>query len=115
MAFCYLDKDYQLSAIDCGDVISLIHEATLFFDKKWFHTTNKFSRFHNGEGRRLFEGVNKKQIYITDVNNIMICLVHKSNTVSKEQFSPDVIYKPTDTIKYLDEDLQYYLKTIIKK
>lgn len=115
MSFCYIDDKFKLSAIDCGDIVDLIHEATLFMDKKWFQTTNKFSRFHNGEGRRLFEGVNKKYIHITDVNNVMICLVHKSNTVSKEQFSPDVIYKETDTIKYLDDDLQEYLKTIIKQ
>tara|TARA_R100000734_G_scaffold6948_1_gene5760 strand:- start:6590 stop:7351 length:762 start_codon:yes stop_codon:yes gene_type:complete len=86
MIFCYMNDSFKLTAIDCGDKIHMIHEATLLFEKKWFNSTNKFIKNSQGEGRNLFYGINKKDVFISDVNKIMICLVHNSNTINKDRF-----------------------------
>ena len=33
-----------------------------------------------------YHGINKKDVFISDVNKIMICLVHNSNTINKDRF-----------------------------
>ena len=86
MLFCYVNDNFLLSGINCGDKIHLIHEASLFFERKWFHTTNKFQRKNCGEGKRLFEGISQKQVAISDIKFVMICICWEGNTVNKEQF-----------------------------
>ncbi len=86
MLFTYTDDDFKMCGINCGGKIHLIHEATLFFDRKWFNTTNKFTRRNCGEGKRLFEGINEKQVAISDCREVMICICHKGNSVPKDHF-----------------------------
>ena len=86
MLFTYSDDNFRMCGIDCGNKIHLIHEATLFMDRKWFFTTNKFTKRNCGEGKRLFEGINPKYVSISDVKQVMICLCHSSNTVPKDRF-----------------------------
>ena len=109
MVFAYVHDDYKLCGIDCGNKLSLIHEATIMARKKWFNTTNKFQRRNCGEGKRLFEGMTKKQVAISDVKYVMCCLCHDGNTVPKDQF------KNEDTDKTLDTNLTDFLDTIFKK
>lgn len=109
MLFCYVDDEYKLSGINCGNKIHLIHEATLFFDRKWFSTTNKFQRKNCGEGKRLFEGISPKQVAISDVKNVMICICWSGNTVNKEQFK-DETYK-----NILDDSLKNQLIGLLPK
>tara|TARA_R110001599_G_scaffold6771_2_gene33798 strand:- start:1006 stop:1710 length:705 start_codon:yes stop_codon:yes gene_type:complete len=100
MLFCYVEDDFLLSGINCGDKIHLIHEASLFFEKKWFNTTNKFQRKNCGEGKRLFEGISPKQVAISDIKNVMICICWEGNTVNKDQF------KDTQRKQILDDSLK---------
>tara|TARA_R110002020_G_scaffold402399_1_gene612573 strand:+ start:1332 stop:2048 length:717 start_codon:yes stop_codon:yes gene_type:complete len=104
MLFTYMDDNCRMAGINCADQIHLIHEATLFFDRKWFHTTNKFTRRNCGEGKRLFEGINPKYVSISDVKNIMICICHKNNTVNKDRF------KVETNEQYLSEDIKEHLQ-----
>ena len=104
MLFTYTDDNCRMAGINCADQIHLIHEATLFMDRKWFHTTNKFTRRNCGEGKRLFEGINKKHVAISDVKNIMICICHKDNTVPKDRF------KVESNEQYLTDDIKEHLE-----
>lgn len=90
MIFCYVKDDFKMCAIDCNNKIHLIHEATLFFDRKWFNSTNKFKRNNEGEGKRFFEGLTSKNVFISDIDQVMICLVHDNNTIPKEHFKKDL-------------------------
>ncbi len=104
MLFTYMDDNCRMAGINCADQIHLIHEATLFFDRKWFHTTNKFTRRNCGEGKRLFEGINPKYVSISDVKNIMICICWSGNTVNKDRF------KVETNEQYLSEDIKEHLQ-----
>jgi glycosyltransferase involved in cell wall biosynthesis len=86
MLFSYVDEDFKMCGIDCNNQIALIHEATLLADKKWFNSTCKFQRNSRGEGKQLFSGISPKDVCITDVSKIMVCLCHKGNTVNKDNF-----------------------------
>lgn len=109
MLFCYVDDDFLLSGINCGDKIHLIHEATLFFERKWFHTTNKFQRKNCGEGKRLFEGISPKHVAISDIKNVMICICWEGNTVNKDQF------KDHQRKQILDDSLKNDLIRLLPK
>jgi len=109
MVFSYVNDDYKLSGIDCGNKISLIHEATIMAKKKWFMSSNKFQKRNCGEGKRLFEGQTNKHVAISDVRHVMLCLVHDGNTVAKDSF------KDEDTDKRLNSNIIELLDTIFKK
>jgi len=104
MLFTYTDDNFRMSGINCGDKINLIHEATLFMDRKWFNTTNKFTKRNTGEGKRLFEGINPKYVAISDVKEVMICICHSGNTVPKDRF------KVETNEQYLSDDVKEHLQ-----
>ena len=87
MIFCMTDRNFDLHAIDCGDRISLIHEATLMMTKKWFRASCKFGNNSQGEGKNIFQGIGK--VAITDIAKIMCCVQHGENTIDKLQFAKD--------------------------
>ena len=101
MIFCYTEDNFQMSGINCGNRIGLIHEATMFFNRKWFVSTNKFARSSRGEGGRFFEGLTEKQVAISDIKKVMICLVHQKNTVKKDKFKKDLVPMNDDLIVFL--------------
>ena len=107
MLFCYLLDGFKMSGINCGGKINLIHEATMFFDRKWFASTAKFERNSMGEGRRLFEGLTSKLVHISDIHRIMICLVHNTNTVPKDIFKKGELPR-------MREDAVVWLKGILQ-
>jgi glycosyltransferase involved in cell wall biosynthesis len=88
MLFCMTDKDYSVHAIDCGNNKALIHEATIMATKKWYKASCGFERSSRGEGKQLFTGIDKN-VGITDIKDIMLCLQHSENTVDKLQFARD--------------------------
>jgi glycosyltransferase involved in cell wall biosynthesis len=88
MLFCMSDKDYGVYAIDCGDNIKLIHEATIMATKKWYLASPKFGNTSQGEGGHLFYK-NENRVGITNINKIMVCVQHEGNTVDKLQFATD--------------------------
>lgn len=106
MIFCYTQDEYKLCAIDCGNQPHMIHEATLFFEKKWFRSTNGFLKNSKGEGQNLFQGVSHKSICISDIGKIMMCLVHSTNTVKKDRF------KQKD-MPQLDEDTRIFIESML--
>ena len=106
MIFCYTKNDFQMSGINCGNRISHIHEATIFFNRKWFASTSKFARNSKGEGARLFEGLKSNVVAISDITKIMICLVHDDNTVKKDIFKKN--------LTPMNEDVVVFLKGLLK-
>lgn len=106
MIFSFVKDNFKMCAIDCNNEISLIHEATLFFDRKWFKTTNKFNNSSRAEGGKFLSGMTNKLVTISDINKVMICLVHKNNTIDKERFKDNLIDCLTpEEIKQLKEVL----------
>ena len=88
MLFCMTDKDYSVHAIDCGNNKLLIHEATIMATKKWYKASCRFEKSSRGEGKQLFTGIDKN-VGITNIQDIMLCLQHSENTVDKLQFAKD--------------------------
>ena len=107
MLFCYTQDDFQICGITCGDQIHMIHEATLFFDRKWFASTSKFARNSKGEGKRLLEGLSSKVVAISDVMKVMVCLVHQNNTVNKDKFKNKLTPMNPDLVVFLKGLLGY--------
>ena len=108
MIFVMSDKDYELHAIDCGNKVSLIHEATLMMTKKWYRATCKFGNNSQGEGKNLFYGM-ESSVAITDIMQIMCCVQHGGNTVDKLQFAKD----ETKLTMTLSDEIIKILKNII--
>lgn len=107
MLFCYLKDGFKMSGIDCGDKIDKIHEATMFFDRKWFASTAKFAKNSMGEGRKMFQGLSRKLVYISDIKRVMVCLVHDDNTVKKDIFKVGELPRMNEEgVKYLKKTLQ---------
>ena len=86
MLFCMSNMDYGVYAINCGNTVKLIHEATIMATKKWFKASCKFGDNSMGEGKNLFVG-HEKNVAITDITKVMVCLAHDGNTVSKTHFA----------------------------
>lgn len=117
MIFSYVRDNFKMCAIDCNNTIELIHEATLFFDRKWFKTTNKFSDSSRAEGGNFLSGMTNKLVHISDINRVMICLVHDDNTIDKQKFKENLIECLTeDEIKQLKYVLNnHYFTTEISQ
>ena len=86
MLFCMTQNNFDVHAINCGNTVKLVHEATLMFTKKWFKASCGFGDNSMGEGKSLFTG-HESQVAITDITKIMICVQHSENTVEKLQFA----------------------------
>jgi len=110
MLFCMTDLDYSVHAIDCGNNKVMIHEATIMATKKWYKSSCGFEKSSRGEGKQLFAGMDKN-VAITDIQDIMLCLQHSENTVDKIQFARE---DNKLTIE-ISEDLKLILDEIFKK
>ena len=75
---------------------------------KWFLKTNKFDVINTGEGKNLFMGVQKNKIFITNIDMVIICLVHEENTIPKEHFNDT-----NDNSPSLDEKIVEFIETIL--
>lgn len=107
MTFTYINNNFKLTKIDCGDQIVQIHEATIMSYKKFFNSTCKFKRNSAGEGKNLFSGLKDKDVFISDVDKIMICICHEDNTVNKDRFKDQQIFGNMlpEIIEYIKEQL----------
>ena len=89
MLFTYPEKDFIMTGIRCGNKIQ-IHEATMFFTRKYFKSMGGFEDSSQGEGSKFIQNQNKN-IYDTENDFLMICVAHDGNTVDKSQFDkPDL-------------------------
>jgi glycosyltransferase involved in cell wall biosynthesis len=97
MLFLYPHLDWRLTVIDCN-VKRMIHEATMVFNKKYWKSMGGFNTEGTGEGCKMIDGMSDKKIGKTDIQHIMICICHNSNTVPKDQFkdSPSIKYNLSD-------------------
>ena len=85
MIFYFKDKpDKRLTIIRC-QAKRQIHEATLCFTKKYFNSMNGFKRNSQGEGVGLID-FNDKNVENIPIDNLMICVAHKGQTLSKDPF-----------------------------
>ncbi len=109
MIFSMSDFNYDVFAIDCGDNKKLIHEATIMFNKKWFRASCGFGDNSQGEGAKLFYGMERK-VGITDIRHCMCWLQHPFNTIDKKQFATEE--KRIDMT--MDDNLKKILDKIIK-
>lgn len=109
MIFTMSEKEWEVYAIDCGEVKSLIHEATLMMTKKWFKASCGFENSSQGEGKTIFQG-NERKVIISDVMKCMICLQHPWNTIDKLQFCKDESRVNID----INDDLKNILEKILK-
>jgi len=85
MIFYFKDKpDKRLTIIRC-QAKRQIHEATMCFTKKYFNSMNGFKRNSQGEGVGLID-YNDKNVENIPIDNLMICVAHKGQTLSKDPF-----------------------------
>ena len=67
--------------------LNLLNEATLVFTKE-YGEANKFSNSMSAEGISFITG-NLADVCETDIEDIMVCIAHKQNTVDKTQWTAD--------------------------
>ena len=109
MIFCMTQKNFDIHAIDCGNKARLIHEATIMMTQKFYRASCGFENSSQGEGANLFTG-HTKDVAITDINKIMVCVAHTGNTVAKEQFATDLNKLDIE----MTDDIINELKNILK-
>ena len=80
--------------------LDLLNEATLVFTKE-YATTHKFSNAMSSEGKGFLTG-SLADIYETPIEDIMICLAHKNNTVNKLPWTDEKYLTNIDMTKYKD-------------
>jgi glycosyltransferase involved in cell wall biosynthesis len=76
--------------------MDMINEATMCYTKS-YADTHKFSNTMSSEGISFCE---IKEITETPIEDIMVCLAHDSNTVSKKQWVTDTYKSPIDMTWY---------------
>tara|TARA_B110000858_G_scaffold176141_1_gene210123 strand:+ start:987 stop:1703 length:717 start_codon:yes stop_codon:yes gene_type:complete len=85
MIFYFKDKpDKRLTIIRC-EAKRQIHEATLCFTKKYFNSMQGFKKNSQGEGIGLID-FNDKNVENIPIDDLMVCIVHKDQTLSKDPF-----------------------------
>lgn len=81
--------------------LDMLNEATLVF-KKTYADTHSFSNSNSSEGFAFLNG-SISDIYETNIEDIMICICHETNTVSKNNWCVKEYEHFIDMNKYEDE------------
>jgi cellulose synthase/poly-beta-1,6-N-acetylglucosamine synthase-like glycosyltransferase len=84
MLFIYPYHNYKFTYIQCA-AKRQAHEATMCFTKKHFRNVGGFKKIGTGEGGSMVDGLENK-CGMTEVQHCMICVSHKDNTCSKDEF-----------------------------
>lgn len=84
MLFIYPNHNYQMSHIQC-EAKRQNHEATMVFTKKYFNSMGGFPKSSRGEGAKFID-YNEKNVGITEIGYIMVCVCHQGNTCNKDIF-----------------------------
>ena len=87
MLFVYPEKDFKMTYIKC-EKKHQIHEATMMMTKRYWKSNGGFAKSSRGEGAKIIH-TNDKNICVTDIRLIMICVAHKFNSVNKDMFDTD--------------------------
>jgi glycosyltransferase involved in cell wall biosynthesis len=86
MLFIFPFDDWKITGIKCL-ANRQIHEATLVYTKKHFKAMGGFAKNSQGEGAKMFDFMNDKQIKQLSVEKIMVCICHNENTCNKDKFN----------------------------
>lgn len=78
--------------------LDMLNEATMVY-KKSFADTHKFADSMSSEGLSFLSG-SLADIHETDIDSIMVCISHESNTVCKKNWCKDEFSKTLDMSKY---------------
>lgn len=92
MLITYPDLNWMMTVVICSN-LEKINEATMIY-KKSFWRDARFSSGNVAEGESFTKG-RKDKIFQADIENIMVCICHDSNTVCKRQWLKNTI--PMDT------------------
>ena len=84
MLFLYPEKEWLLTVIRC-EAKRQIHEASCLFTKKHARSMGGFKKNSKGEGAKMVD-YNDKNVGLTSIQDIMVCICHKNNTVNKDMF-----------------------------
>lgn len=84
MMFLFPYENWKMTAIQCESKRQL-HEATAVFTKKHFRSMGGFVKSSQGEGSKLVD-YNDKNVALTQIQYCMVCIAHKTNTISKDMF-----------------------------
>jgi len=94
MLILHDEKTYKQRCI----YLDLLNEATLVFTKE-FGMTHKFSNVMSSEGKGFLSG-SLDDIYETEIEDIMVCIAHKENTVSKLPWTDEKYLAKIDMSMY---------------
>jgi len=84
MLFIYPLHNFSAHAIRC-EAKRQIHEACMVYTKKHHRSMGGFKNNSQGEGSKMAD-FNEKNVALTDIDKIMICIVHPDNTINKDMF-----------------------------
>ena len=87
MLFIYPLHNFSTHAIRC-EAKRQIHEASMIYTKKHHRSMGGFKNNSQGEGSKMAD-FNEKNVALTDIDKIMICIVHPDNTINKDMFMKD--------------------------
>jgi len=85
MIFTYPFQDYKITAIKCKHKYQ-IHENTMLFTRKYFNSMGGFEKSSQAEGVKFIQNQDKN-VFNTDIFNVLINVGHGTNTIDKEQFN----------------------------
>ena len=94
MLILHDEKTYKQRCI----YLDLLNEATLVFTKE-YTLTHKFSNVMSSEGKGFLTG-SLDDIYETEIEDIMVCIAHKENTVSKLPWTDEKYLAKIDMTMY---------------
>jgi len=83
MLITFPEHDWKVCASVCYD-LHKINEATMIY-KKSFWKEARFSNSSQAEGQPFLKG-RETQIFSGDISNIMVCIAHDTNTISKQKW-----------------------------
>jgi hypothetical protein len=85
MIFCWVHRDYEISAIECS-AVRQCHEATMVGTKKYLASMNYYTKNdEKGEGSSLIDG-NEHNVTKSQCKECMMCICHNKNTCNKDTF-----------------------------
>tara|TARA_B110000503_G_scaffold133065_1_gene209950 strand:- start:1936 stop:2667 length:732 start_codon:yes stop_codon:yes gene_type:complete len=88
MQFMFPFNDWKMSGMQC-QAKRQIHESCLTMRLSHWKRMGGYGLNSQGEGSKLFDGVDQSSIELLDIRMLMICIGHKTNTIPKDQFFTD--------------------------
>ena len=84
MIFLYPEDNFKITGIRCEKKYQA-HEATMMMTKRYHRSMGGFAKSSQGEGAKIIQD-RDKDVFMTDIRYIMICVAHDGNTIDKDIF-----------------------------